>query len=348
MIISCYDKESGQLAIINRLTLTENPEAVASEFCRLVQNEMTACPELKSLITEPSFPSDKQTINAILSFRSVYPDEPEKRLAVIESLFTQNRLNTDALTRITNNIEKSLETYPEEIQYLFFDGQLPFSDAVFSAIDILLGKKWDLPTSISLIEKASTGKFQPEHFQTRLNKLVSEYEDTFSALSHNEDGTKSVISSVDDAINSIGFTDEQREAWDRITGEKPAVKNSVRETFEDIVPAQQAEENAPEVHEEESPFADDDPEDFYESEFSTLADSMQRANNSTDLAFEKELLEKNRNKNITGDFVFASANEYCKNCRKNRVYNLNVINYCLECYVPVIVGQIQDIENDEN
>lgn len=347
-LIACYDTEEEQLAIINRLTLVDDPSIIASEFYRLVQNSMTACPELKNLITEPSFPESKQTINAILSFRNVYPDEPEKRLAVISSLFAQNRLNPDALARITNNIEKSLNSYPEEIQEMFFDGHLPFSDLVFSSIDHLLSKKWDLPTSIDLIEKASAGKFQPDQFQSRITKLIREYDETFSIVARNEDGTQNVITSVDDAVKNLGLTEEEMETWSRITGDKSDEKDSEKKPEKlnlpvKDVPAKKEESQA----EEESPFADEDPDDFYSTEYHVLADSLQRFNNSTDLKFEEELLEKNRTKKISGEFVFDEARKYCEKCHKNRSWNFSLVNYCLDCFVPVIVGAIEDKEDDE-
>lgn len=337
-LVSLFDTEDEQLAVINRLTLSENIEKTASAFYRLLQNPTSPCTEMKNLITEPNFSDDPQTINAIISLYDLYPHEPEKRLAVVNSLFAQGRLNADYIARIINNIEKSLNGYPGEIQAEFFEGHLPFSDAVFSAIDILLSKKWDLPTSLSLIEKAAAGKFQPEQFQVRLNKLVRDYDETFKVIAGNDAEAGAKFKNIDDAIDSIALSEEEKEVLKDYSGSglptdntRGDRKNSVPDHFEREQWCEPAAE-------------DDGQPESCESEYKLLADSMKRANGTTDIKIEEELLSRNLGRQFSTDFLFDDADEYCKKCRAGRVYDFNLINMCSECYIPHIIGKIQDEE----
>ncbi len=339
-LISLFDTEDEQLAVIDRLTFSENIEKTAAAFYRLLQNPTSPCTEMKNFIAEPNFSDEPQTINAIISLYDLYPDEPNKRLAIVSSLFDQGRLNADYIARITNNIEKSLRGYPDEIQAKFFEGHLPFSDAVFSAIDILLNKKWDLPTSLSLIEKASAGKFQPEQFQVRLNKLVRDYDETFKVIAGNNAEAGTGFKNIDDAIDSIDLSEEEKEVLKGPSGSEflsahthDSVKTSIPERFE-------------KAREYELSLADDDEVESRESAYKLLADSMKRANGTTDIKIEEDLLERNLGRQFSTDFLFDDAMEYCQKCRTGRVYDFNLINMCTECYVPHIVGKIQDQDEE--
>ncbi|MBQ6517851.1 MAG: hypothetical protein IJI14_03970, partial [Anaerolineaceae bacterium] len=343
--VSFYDTEEDQLSAINRLTLLSQNEInrVSGDLYRL----LTACPELKHLIFEPNFPTDPKYIDAIIAFRDVFPEDPEKRLAAIESLFEQDKLTPDYLSRAANNIEKSLAGYPEAIQDMFFEGKLPFADAVFSAIDILLEKKWDLPTNLDLIEKASAGKFMPEQFNTRLTKFTRELEETFAAVSVSSDGEKQQIKSIEDAVNKLGLSDEEKEVWDQVSGITPKkddkkIKSAVKPVEPE--PGFFEDESETSGDEDENPFLDEDPDGFYVREFETLADSMRRLNN-TSIEPELEIFRKYANARPSCHEIFELAEKRCKECRGKRLYDFDMINFCADCPMAKLIGDIEDIED---
>lgn len=360
-LLSQFDGDEQQLSMVDRLNSISDRDMdrVAGDYLRLITGSSAdgkssdmekACPEMKQLVVEPEFPTDRAVIDGIIAFHDVFPADPDKRLSVVNSLLKQNKLSADNLVRISNNIEKSLSSYPEEIQEKFFVGELPFSDYVFSALDLLMGKQYDLSLKLDMIEKAASGKFLPEQFQTRLNKAIRDQDELRKDIVHQVGGDPKKIRNSADAIRSIGLSEEEQQAMlSLIGGDSRSVKNAAPAAAEAEAPFDEFENEDDEEVPEMEPAADEispAEERVVDTDYGTLADSMYRANGSAGWKVELELLQNHKGASMAVSSVYKKANKICEKCRKERTYDFEVLNYCAECKMAELIGEIEDSVGD--
>ena len=98
-----YPTEEKALAAVDKLNAVPGREKIsaAAQFIRLLKGvdpstgelkSDQACPELLDLVLLPAFPHDETMISAIIRFRNLFPDSPERRLCVFTDLISHDRL----------------------------------------------------------------------------------------------------------------------------------------------------------------------------------------------------------------------------------------------------------------
>lgn len=319
---------------LNSIPCRERAEASA-QFERLLRGidpktgEIKAkesCPELIDLILHPDFPCDETTVGAIIRFRGVYPEDPDKRLRIISDLLENKRLTQDDLVRLTRSLEKFFPQFPDEVKEFFWDGHLQFSDTCFRILDILLGKTYDLPTKLEMIGNACSGKTSPEQFETRLAKAIKERDDMNREIALQTGTDPADLKNDEDVMRAAGMPEEDIE---RIRDEKAdRTANKDRKKEAPSAPAVNAADDIPQ-EEEEYP------------DYMVLADSMAKSQ-STDKYIELDLILKGENESMKLSKMYATANATCRFCRTQRVFNFDTINYCDGCMLAHFVGEIED------
>ena len=285
-----------------------------------------SCPELLDLILTPDFPWDERTVSAIIRFRSLYPDDPEKRLRIISDLLENKRLTQDDLVRLTRSLEKFFPSFPEEVKQFFWEGRLSFSDTCFRILDILLGKTYDLPTKLEMIGNACAGKTNPEQFESRLAKAIKERDEMIREIALQTDTDPAELKNDGDIMRTAGIPEEDIE---RIRAEKNGSKAREKSG------RSSSSENAADHHEDMS----QDEEEY--REYMLLADSMSRSQN-TDKYLELDLILRGENGTMKVSKIYEKANETCTFCRSERLFNFDTINYCQGCMLAYFIGVIED------
>ena len=319
---------------LNSIPFKERTDASA-QFERLLRGidpktgEIKAkesCPELIDLILLPDFPCDETTVGAIIRFRGVYPEDPDKRLRIISDLLENKRLTQDDLVRLTRSLEKFFPQFPEEVQEFFWDGHLQFSDTCFRILDILLGKTYDLPTKLEMIGNACAGKTSPEQFETRLAKAIKERDDMNREIALQTGTDPADLKNNEDVMRAAGMPEEDIERIRDEKADRTANKDRKKEA-----------PSAPAVN-----TADDNPQEDEEyPDYMVLADSMSKSQN-TDKYIELDLILKGENESMKLSKMYATANATCRFCRTQRVFNFDTINYCDGCMLAHFVGEIED------
>lgn len=290
-----------------------------------------ACPELLDLVPRPAFPYDETTVSAIIRFRSLFPDDPEKRLCIITDLLGQNRLTEDDLIRLTRSIEKFFVSYPEEVRAFFWNGSLRFSDACFRILNILLEKTYDLPTKLEMIENACAGKPSPEQFENRLSKAIKERDEMIRDVALQTNTDPASLKNDEDIMRTAGFPEEDIE---RIKAEK----NSSRS---EKSAGNGCRNDAPAAYVPDEADGEDLPSREEKNDYLLLADSMARSQ-GTDKLLELELLENGENEPILLSKLYRLANKTCTACRKERVFKFDTVNYCEGCMLARLIGEVED------
>ncbi len=346
-----YPTEERILSAVDKLNTVPHGGriAAAGQFLRLLKGidpgtgevlTGQACPELLDLVPLPSFPYDETMISAIIRFRSLFPEDPEKRLSIITDLISQNRLTEDDLIRLTRSIEKFFVSYPEEIQDFFWDGSLRFSDSCFRILNILLEKTYDLPTKLEMIENACAGKTSPEQFENRLAKAIKERDEMIRDVALQTNTDPASLKNDEDIMRTAGIPEEDIE---RIRAEKSSSrsgKTAGKDAGTETGPAEVPDGPGGEYGEEEPAFGGDD------NDLLLLADSMARSQN-TDKLLELELLENGENETIILSKLYRLANKTCKACRGERVFRFDTVNYCEGCMLARLIGEVEDSIGEE-
>ena len=285
-----------------------------------------SCPELLDLILTPDFPWDERTVSAIIRFRSLYPDDPEKRLRIISDLLENKRLTQDDLVRLTRSLEKFFPSFPEEVKQFFWEGRLSFSDTCFRILDILLGKTYDLPTKLEMIGNPCAGNTNPEQFESRLAKAIKERDEMIREIALQTDTDPAELKNDGDIMRTAGIPEEDIE---RIRAEKNGSKAREKSG------RSSSSEKAADHHEDPS----QDEEEY--PEYMLLADSMSRSQN-TDKYLELDLILRGENGTMKVSKIYEKANETCTFCRSERLFNFDTINYCQGCMLAYFIGVIED------
>lgn len=274
-------------------------------------------------------------ISAIIRFRVLFPENPEKRLCIISDLLGQNRLTEDDLIRLTRSVEKFLVSYPDEVQAFFWNGSLRFSDACFRILNILLEKTYDLPTKLEMIENACSGKPSPEQFENRLAKAIKERDEMIRDVALQTNTDPASLKNDEDIMRTAGIPEEDIE---RIRAEKNSSrsgKSAGKGSGTEILPAYVPDESDEHYEEDEFSVREDD------NDLLLLADSMSRSQN-TDKLLELELLENGENETILLSKLYRLANKTCKGCRGERVFRFDTVNYCEGCMLARLIGEVED------
>lgn len=332
--LQIYETDKDQLKAVEKLNAVSPKERTeaAGEFVRLLEGvdpgtgeikPERSCPELENTVLDPAFPHDAKTIDAIIRFRSVFPEEPGKRSFIISDLLARGRLAEDDLILLTRAVEKFFISFPGEVQAFFWDGTLPFSDACFRILAILLEKTYDLPTKIEMIHEASAGKASPEQFENRLGRAMRERDDMISEIARQTGADPAELKNDADIMRSAGMPEEDIE---RIRNEKKTPAAAAEYSAEE--PGDYAEED-------DTPSGEDD------RDLILLADSMSRSL-GTDKLLELELLDKGENESIRLSKLYCLAEKICKGCRKERIFGFDTVNYCNGCMMARLIGEVED------
>ena len=96
---------------------------------------------------------------------------------------------------------------------------------------------------------------------------------------------------------------------------------------------------------------DQDEDESYESYDSVsgyllLADSMAKSQN-TDKHIELELLAKGENESIRILRLYRIADQICRKCRKERIFDFKTVNYCQGCMLACLIGEVEDSIGEE-
>ena len=341
-----FPTEEKALAAVSKLNAVPGREKInaAAQYIRLLKgvdpatgefNADQACPELLDLVVLPDFPYDETMISAIIRFRNLFADSPEKRLHVITDLVSHNRLTEDDLIRLSHSIEKIFSTFPEEVQNFFWDGRLQFHDACFRILKILLEKTYDLPTKLEMAEAACAGKVSPDQFENRLAKAIKERDEMIREIALQTNTDPASLKNDEDIMRTTGIPEEDIA---RIRSEsKSSRKNK---------DSGNKKENtvSPEYSYDES----DDPAESVDSvsDYLLLADSMAKSQN-TDKHIELELLARCENESIRLSSLYRLADRTCRKCRDERVFDFKTVNYCQGCMLAHLIGEIEDSIDEE-
>ena len=346
MFLLLYPTEDRIMAAVDKLNTVPygGRMSAAAQFLRLLKGidpdtgeirPDQACPELLDLVSLPSFPYDETMISAIIRFRVLFPENPEKRLCIISDLLGQNRLTEDDLIRLTRSVEKFLVSYPDEVQAFFWNGSLRFSDACFRILNILLEKTYDLPTKLEMIENACSGKPSPELFENRLAKAIKERDEMIRDVALQTNTDPASLKNDEDIMRTAGIPEEDIE---RIRAEKNSSrsgKSAGKGSGTEILPAYVPDESDEHYEKDEFSVREDD------NDLLLLADSMARSQN-TDKLLELELLENGENETILLSKLYRLANKTCKGCRGERVFRFDTVNYCEGCMLARLIGEVED------
>ena len=345
-----YPTEERILAAVDKLNSVPAREKTnaAAQFIRLLKGidpstgelrSEEACPELLDLVVLPAFPYDDAAISAVIRFRNLFPDSPEKRLCIFTDLVSHNRMTEDDLIRLSHSIEKIFSGFPEEVQKYFWDGRLPFNDACFRILNILLEKTYDLPTKLEMIESACSGKITPEQFENRLAKAIRERDEMIREIALQTNTDPASLKNDEDIMRTTGIPEEDIA---RIRSGSSAGLNKDPEKKKTDDTCQDYSYDA----------ADDQDEDeSYESYDSVsgyllLADSMAKSQN-TDKHIELELLAKGENESIRILRLYRIADQICRKCRKERIFDFKTVNYCQGCMLACLIGEVEDSIGEE-
>ena len=345
-----YPTEERILAAVDKLNSVPAREktSAAAQFIRLLKGidpstgelrSEEACPELLDLVVLPAFPYDDAAISAVIRFRNLFPDSPEKRLCIFTDLVSHNRMTEDDLIRLSHSIEKIFSGFPEEVQKYFWDGRLPFNDACFRILNILLEKTYDLPTKLEMIESACSGKITPEQFENRLAKAIRERDEMIREIALQTNTDPASLKNDEDIMRTTGIPEEDIA---RIRSGSSAGLNKDPEKKKTDDTCQDYSYDA----------ADDQDEDeSYESYDSVsgyllLADSMAKSQN-TDKHIELELLAKGENESIRILRLYRIADQICRKCRKERIFDFKPVNYCQGCILACLIGEVEDSIGEE-
>lgn len=345
-----YPTEERILAAIDKLNTVPSREKImaAAQYIRLLKGidpstgelkAEQACPELLDLAVLPAFPYDDTTINAIIRFRNLFPDSPEKRLRILTELVNHNRMTEDDLIRLNHSIEKIFFGFPEEVQKFFWDGRLQFIDACFRILNILLEKTYDLPTKLEMIESACSGKITPEQFENRLAKAIKERDEMIREIALQTNTDPASLKNDEDIMRTTGIPEEdiaRIRNGSSIGSNKDSEKKSLDDTYLDYSC------DAADDHDE------DESNDLFESvsDYLLLADSMAKSQN-TDKHIELELLAKGENESIRISRLYRIADQICRKCRKERIFDFKTVNYCQGCMLACLIGEVEDSIGEE-
>ncbi|MBQ6342243.1 MAG: ParB N-terminal domain-containing protein [Anaerolineaceae bacterium] len=340
-----YPTEERMLDAVDKLNTVPVREKIdtAARFIRLLKGidpltgelmKNEACPELLDLILQQSFPCDEASINAVIHFRKLFPENPEKRYCIIKDLLDHNRLTEDDLIRLESAIEKFFFSFPAEVQSLFWDGSLQFHDACFRILNILLEKTYDLPTKLEMIEDAARGKPSPEQFETRLAKAIRERDEMIREIALQTDTDPASLKNDEDILRSTGMPEEDIA---RIIAEKAASKFEKKSKRDNLNVSAECYVTA-----QDDP-GSDDLSDVVDSEhdFLLLADSMAKSQN-TDKRIELELLIRGENESICVRDLYLLAEKTCRKCRNERIFDFKTVNYCDGCMLARLIGEVED------
>ena len=341
-----FPTEEKALAAVGKLNAVPGREKInaAAQYIRLLKgvdpatgefNADQACPELLDLVVLPDFPYDETMISAIIRFRNLFADSPEKRLHVITDLVSHNRLTEDDLIRLSHSIEKIFSTFPEEVQNFFWDGRLQFHDACFRILKILLEKTYDLPTKLEMAEAACAGKVSPDQFENRLAKAIKERDEMIREIALQTNTDPASLKNDEDIMRTTGIPEEDIA---RIRSESKSSRKD----------RDSGNKKGNAVSPEYSYDAADDPAESADSvsDYLLLADSMAKSQN-TDKHIELELLARCENESIRLSSLYRLADRTCRKCRDERVFDFKTVNYCQGCMLAHLIGEIEDSIGEE-
>lgn len=342
-----FPNERLQLAAVEKLNSIPSKErtAAAAEFNRLLtgtdedtgrKDSQKACLELRDLVLSPDFPYDRTTVSAVIRFRDVFPDSPEKRTLVIRDLLLRGCLTEDDLLRLTHSMEKYFLSLPEEIQNVFWAGKLPFSDYCFRILDILNRKSYDLPTKLEMIESACAGNPSPEQFENRLAKAIQERDEMIRDVALQTNTDPEMLRNDEDIMRTAGIPEEdiERIRSERTKGSRPENPVKPEYSYEEYLAG-----SAEPVDEAETDCVPD--ETYEDCDYLMLADSMARSQ-ETEKHIELELILKGENETIRLSKLYRIADQTCRKCRGERVFKFDTVNYCSGCMLASFIGEIED------
>ena len=341
-----FPTEEKALAAVGKLNAVPGREKInaAAQYIRLLKgvdpatgefNADQACPELLDLVILPDFPYDETMISAIIRFRNLFADSPEKRLHVITDLVSHNRLTEDDLIRLSHSIEKNFLTFPEEVQNFFWDGRLQFHDACFRILKILLEKTYDLPTKLEMAEAACAGKVSPDQFENRLAKAIKERDEMIREIALQTNTDPASLKNDEDIMRTTGIPEEdiarirsesKSSRKDRDSGNKKGNAVSPEYSYDAADDLAESADSVP--------------------DYLLLADSMAKSQN-TDKHIELELLARCENESIRLSSLYRLADRTCRKCRDERVFDFKTVNYCQGCMLAHLIGEIEDSIDEE-
>lgn len=345
-----YPTEEKALAAVDKLNAVPGREKIsaAAQFIRLLKGvdpstgelkSDQACPELLDLVLLPAFPHDETMISAIIRFRNLFPDSPERRLCVFTDLVNHDRLTEDELIRLSHSIEKIFSTFPEQFQNFFWEGRLQFHDACFRILNILLGKTYDLPTKLEMAETACTGKVSPEQFENRLAKAIKERDEMIREIALQTNTDPASLKNDEDIMRTTGIPEEDIA---RIRSESTGSRKDQDSGNKKGSAA------FSEYADDSSDTDDGEPFESFDSvsDYLLLADSMAKSQ-KTDKHIELELLSKGENESIQLSNLYRIADRTCRKCRDERIFDFKTVNYCQGCMLAHFIGEIEDSIGEE-
>ena len=346
-----YPTEEKALEAVDKLNAVPGREKIsaAAQYIRLLKGvdpstgelkAEQACPELRDLVILPAFPYDETMITAIIRFRNLFADSPEKRLRVFTDLVGHDRLTEDDLIRLSHSIEKIFSAFPEQVQKFFWDGRLQFHDACFRILKILLEKTYDLPTKLEMIEAACAGKVSPEQFENRLAKAIKERDEMIREIALQTNTDPASLKNDEDIMRTTGIPEEdiariRSETRDsRKEKDSGNKKGSVNQSDYFCDAADDPDEG--------------EPFETFDSvaDYLLLADSMAKSQN-TDKHIELELLSRGENESIRLSNLYRIADRTCRKCRDERIFDFKTVNYCQGCMLAHFIGEIEDSIGEE-